>query len=266
MTSELSRVARSVQLALPTRDIIDLIASYMNHVEREFMTAYIGIEITQDHRTQLKSRLAHIDGVCTDVHQKFERSRIDNAVSYMIGMFTVGRSISKVEAEATAKGYGMALAGVPAFFIERACMDFVKGKVPNHDNSYTPTSAQVRVRAEELMVPFREEAANIRTLLTAKQRIRPSAEEHERLLAKTRAVIDGTDPDMKAMRDRMEADRMVHLERQTRQIGESTAKQRRRYCQQHGVDPDGVASPSLVRNLTGVLPKKKAAAKQESQI
>ncbi len=263
MTSELSRVARSVQLALPTRETIDLVNRYMNHVEREFMTAYIGVDITPDDRRQMVTRLKEIDGVCTDVQQKFERARIDNAVSYMIGMFTVGRTISRAEAEATAKGYGMALAGIPAHFVECACMDFVQGKVSDHDKAYTPTAAQVRVRAEELMVPFREEAAKLRMLLGAKKRTRPSAEEHERLLAKCRAVIDGTDLAMKAMRDRIAAEQAVHLERQGAQIKQSTDTQRRRYCRQYGIDPDGTVSPTLYQQLNGQgrRPQQKKAAK-----
>ncbi len=251
MTSELSRVARPVQLALPTRETIDLVNRYMNHVEREFMTAYISVDIKPDDRRQMVTRLREIDGVCTDVQQKFERSRIDNAVSYMIGMFTVGRTVSRAEAEATAKGYGMALAGIPAHFVERACMDFVQGKVPDHDKAYTPTAAQVRVRAEALMVPFREEAAKLRTLLSAKKRIRPNAAEHERLLAKCRAVTDGTDLELKAMRDRIEADRQENMKRQMAQISRSTDIQRRRYCRQYGLDPDGNVSPSLHQQLNG---------------
>lgn len=102
------------------------------------------------------------------------------------------------------------------------------------------------------MAPFREEAGQIRLLLSAKQRIQLSPEEHERMLAKTRAVIDGTDPKIKAMRDRINQERADARAVAAIQVGRSTEIMRRRYCQQYGIDPDGMASPSLIAKMRGV--------------
>lgn len=272
MTTEISRVAPSRQLSLPTRGIADLVARYMNHIEREsYASVIITVAIAPDDRRTLSTRLAEVGKAITVDDVKFERARIDKAVSYMITMFTVGRKFSDLEAEATAKGYVVALDGLPAYFVEQACMDFAKGRVKGHDISYTPTSAQVRVRAEELMAPFREEAGQIRLLLSAKQRIQLSPAEHERLMAKTRAVINGTDPDIKAMRERIDKERADERAKAAIQVGRSTEIQRRRYCQHYGIDPDGMASPSLVMKIRGVgkidpaMPRKAKAAKRAAK-
>lgn len=273
MTTEISRVAPSRQLSLPTRDIADLVTRYMNHIEREsYASVIITVAIAPDDRRTLTTRLAEVWKAITVDDAKFERARIDKAVSYMITMFTVGRKFSDLEAEATARGYVVALDGLPAHFVEQACMDFAKGRVKGHDISYTPTSAQVRVRAEELMAPYREEAGQIRLLLSAKQRIKLSPEEHARMLVKTRAVIDGTDPDIKAMRDRVDKDRTAQRERQAIEIGRANEIQRRRYCDRYGIDPDGLASPSLVMKIRGIgkidpaMPRKaKAPAKRAAK-
>lgn len=270
MSTELSRVAPPRQLTLPTRDIADLVTLYLNHVEREsYSQTVIGVEIPAKDRTALSARLCHIDAVCVPRQEDgaYQRGRIDKAVSYMISMFTVGRKISAQEAAGTVKGYVIALDGVPAHFVEQACLDFAQGRVMDHDKAFTPTSAQVRARAKELMIPFYEEAAKIRVIISSKRIFSQTPEERERMRAKCQAVIDGTDPDIKAIKDRMEADRMIHLERQTDQIGRSTTIQRRRYCEHYGVDPDGLASPALMQTLYGrMTPKaqpeqKKALAK-----
>jgi hypothetical protein len=248
MTAELSRIAKPLQLALPMRSLIDLVSYYENAIERDLGTVYISVEIAPSHRTQLKSRLNEIEAVCRP-DDKFDSARVDGAISYMIGMFNVGRNISKAEAAATAKGYRVALAGIPVFFVERAAMDFVQGKVEGHDLAFTPTSAEVRVRCVELMTPFQIEAAKLRLILIAKQRIRPTGEEHERLLAKTRAVLDGTDPEIKAIKDRIEAERAEQRTLQAIRLGRTNEIQRRRYCVAHGMDPDSLVTPSLTRLL-----------------
>lgn len=269
MSTELSRVAPSKQLTLPTREITRIVDFYFNHVEREtWNTTIIGVEIPPKDRTELSARLCHIDAVCVPRQEDgaYHRGRIDKAVSYMIGMFTVGRKISAAEAAGTVKGYTIALDGVPAHFVEQACLDFAQGRVAGHDNAFTPTSAQVRARAEELMIPFREESAKIRMIISSKKRIKPTPEEHERMLAKVRAVIDGSDPDMKAMRDRINADREAQRERHSMEVARANEIQRRRYCEHYGVDPDGLASPALMQTLYGRMtpkaqPEKKVSAK-----
>lgn len=259
MSTELSRVAPAKQLTLPTRDITDLVTLYSNHVEREtWNTTFIGVDIPPKDRTALSARLCHIDAVCVyrPEDSKFERARIDKAISFMISMFTVGRKISALEAQGTVKGYVIALEGVPAHFVEQAALDFAKGRVKDHDNAYTPTSAQVRARAEELMVPFREEAAKIRLIISSKKRIKPTPEEHQRMIEKTMAVINGTDPDIRAMQDRVKQEVADARVRQAMQVGASTEKLRRKYCAHHGVDPDGIASPSLIMKLNGIIHQK----------
>lgn len=270
MSTELSRVATPRQLTLPTREIARLVDIYFNHIEREtWNTSIITVEIPPKDRMELSARLCHIEAACVPKtgDSAFERSRIDTAVSFMIGMFMIGRKVSEKEADDTVDAYRVALDGVPAIFIERACEDFIKGRVADHDKAYCPNCAQVRVHAEELMAPFREEAAKIRMIISSKKRIKPTKEEHERMLAKVRAVIDGTDPDLKAIRDRVEADRQVQRERHAIEVGRANEIQRRRYCEHYGVDPDGLASPALMQKLYGLMTpkaqpeKKKAGAK-----
>jgi len=257
MSTELSRVAQR-QLTLPTRDIVDLVARYSNHVEREnWNTTFIGVDIPARDRTALSGRLCHIEAVCVPRQEDsaFERGRIDKAISFMIGMFTVGRKVSALEAAGTVKGFVIALEGVPAHFVEQAALDFAKGRVAGHDNAFCPTCAQVRARAEELMIPYREEAAKIRMIISSKKRIKPTPEEHERMRAKCQAVIDGTDPDLKAMRDRIEVERQAQRARHAMEVGRATEIQRRKYCIQFGVDPDGMVSPALMMKLHGALHK-----------
>jgi hypothetical protein len=257
MTTELSRVVPAKQLTLPTRDIVDLVDRYLNHIESEdYARKIITVDIPPKDRTVLSARLSHVESIVIykQSESKFERARIDKAVSYMIGMFSVGRKISAQEAAATAKGYVMALEGVPAYFVEQACLDFAQGRVAGHDIAYTPNSAQVRTRAEELMAPYREECGKIRMILGAKRHVKPTAEEHQRMLAMTRAVLDGTDPDMRAIKDRIEADRQENLARQMQRIGRTNEIQRRKYCESVGLDPDLGVTPTLWRLLNGSLP------------
>lgn len=259
MSNEISRVVPR-QLSLPTRDIADLVAIYLNHVEREnWNTTFIGVDIPPKDRTALSGRLCEIEAVCVvdPDKAKFERARIDKAISYMIGMFTVGRKISDLEAAGTVKGYVIALDGIPAHFVEHAAMDFAKGRVTGHDSQFTPTSAEVRKYAESLMIPFREECSKIRMIISSKKRIKPTPEEHERMLAKTLAVINGTDPELKAMRDRIEADRREQLTRHTMGIARANEVQRRRDCAHYGVDPDGIVSPLLMMKINGRTMKAK---------
>ncbi len=268
MSIELSRVAPAKQLTLPTRDIVDMVAFYGNHVEREsWNTTFIGVEIPAKDRTALSGRLCHIEAVCIPRpdDSKFERARIDKAISFMIGMFTVGRKVSALEAAGTVKGYVIALEGVPAHFVEQAALDFTRGRVAGRDNAFCPTCAEVRARAEELMIPYREEAAKIRMIISSKKRIKPSPEEHERMRAKCQAVIDGTDPDLKIIRDRVDADRQAQRERHAMEIGRANEIQRRRYCEQFGVDPDGVASPALYMKLYGRMQPKAQPEKQKKK-
>lgn len=259
MSNEVSHVVPR-QLSLPTRDMADLVAIYLNHVEREsWNTTFIGVDIPAKDRTALSSRLCEIEAVCIvdPAKSKFERARIDKAISYMIGMFTVGRKVSELEAAGTVKGFIIALEGIPAHFVEQAALDFAKGRVGGHDNQFTPTSAEVRKYAESLMIPFREECSKIRMIISSKKRIKPTPAEHKRMLAKTLAVINGTDPDLKAMRDRIEADRREQLTRHTIGVARANEVQRRRDCAHYGVDPDGMVSPALMMKINGRMMKTK---------
>lgn len=80
---------------------------------------------------------------------------------------TMGRrSGDDEDAKAIVAIYLADLAGIPGFALRQACADFRQGRAG--DGKWVPTQAQIRTRANEILVGPRKELGDIERVLTAK--------------------------------------------------------------------------------------------------
>lgn len=89
----------------------------------------------------------------------------------------------------------MAVSGVPAEFVERACMAFIQGNVAGHNPSFRPKPSEIGSYARKLFErdsQSKAEAARIQRQLEAPKEPEPTPEERARVrdtLAKAKAAI-----------------------------------------------------------------------------
>lgn len=80
---------------------------------------------------------------------------------------TMGRrSGDELDSNVVISTYLADLEGIPGFAFRQACADFRQGKAG--DGKWAPTQAQLRTRANEILVGPRKELADIERVLTAK--------------------------------------------------------------------------------------------------
>lgn len=84
------------------------------------------------------------------------------------------QDVDKVTAKVRVQGYLMALDGVPAFALDEAIKRVLQRKVPDLEPKFMPTAPQLRGLVDEISLPARWHAAQLRMLLDAKVHGAPS--------------------------------------------------------------------------------------------
>lgn len=122
------------------------------------------------------------------------RNKVARAVTNMlVGWSAAGKAMTMEEAAAVATQYTVALAGVPLWAVERACIRFAGGQVraeelkrKSIDWSFPPSSADLRIVAVEIARPFGEELTRIRMTLNGRAGRPSTASLEERAAALAR--------------------------------------------------------------------------------
>lgn len=129
---------------------------------------------TDEYRAVLSGR--HKQVAAALLHH--DRKSMAAAISEMLDCYR--NSLRKDEdARSVVVKYVKELVGVPTWAVEMACFQIRSGTAPGISSTYAPSTIEVRVLAEGIAMPFREEAVKIFRVLQA-TRLMPPVSETER--------------------------------------------------------------------------------------
>jgi hypothetical protein len=132
-------------------------------------------------RKQLVDRLDLLRGCVTAATIE----QLEGAVAELMIGFPSLRSLSKIEAQLTARKYARDLLGVPLWAVKAATADISKGSVPGLNVDFPPTSPRLRSLTDRYVSAVHQEVREIKEVLGAQQVLphNPEAAEKVRIMA-----------------------------------------------------------------------------------
>lgn len=217
-----------------------MVAIYRNGLERIAGDVVLRLEVTPADRDVMRRRLEKLNTALRSASMSMtERDRVATAVATML---TGWMNVSRQDPRETVAGYVVHLQDLPAFAVEQACHDAVRGHVDGLNPDFPPSAPRLHQLAEEACAAMRGEAAGIREVLSAKLERLPTEAERARIgagFAELRAEL--TAPDEKISAE-------AKAESENRRA-EANRRFFERDCAAAGVDPAQNASPSLIKAL-----------------
>lgn len=143
-----------------------------------------GFDLTTDQRSKAKLLITAID----DHLAGQDRRKIGGAVTELLMAFA-SAPMSDAGAAARAKGYAVALEGVPSWAVQEACARWLRGDVEDGNLAFAPSPPQLRKIANAVMVPIRAQRVLLERVLSARVEEEFSAEHREEMLSRLSSAL-----------------------------------------------------------------------------